>query len=234
MGQTVTVTLTNRTAIIGTLRPDRTEHVHVIDIGDGSEVMVRPDQATIEEVAAPQSTSGRRHIFADHQDKVSDTDWATTRAIHEAAHAVIGMIVGLTLKEVWVKTGRHGGVGGEARFDPGPPQALAVHLTAGPMAQARAVAELGYEPLVQAAVEGLAGQGDRATITTRLAEGHVIWRSQAQRDAQALLDSPEVWGVICSVGRALVGEGRLSGADVRAVIGEPCDLTRHRIWLPSL
>ncbi|MEU0236758.1 hypothetical protein ABZ234_03640 [Nocardiopsis sp. NPDC006198] len=228
----MTVTLANGTTITGTLCPDRTEYVHVIDIG-GAEVMVRPDQATIKEVTAPQA-NGRRHVFADHQDKITDEDWATTRAVHEAAHAVIGMIVGLTLKEVWVETGRRATVGGEARFEPGVPQALAVHLMAGPMAQAKAVAERGYDPLVQASVESLAGQGDHATINTRLAEGHVIWLSQAQRDAQALLDSPEVWQAICSASRALANKERLSGADVRALIGEPRDLTCHRAWLPGL
>lgn len=234
IGRTVTATLPQGTTITGTLRADRTAHVHVIDLGNGAEIMVHPDQTTIEEVNAPHSPNGRRHILADYQDKITDDDWTATRAIHEAAHAVIGTIVGLTLTEVWVGARRQGRIGGEARFESGSPQALAVHLMAGPIAQTKAVADLGYEPLVQAAVEGLSGQGDHATIDTRLAEGHVIWQAQADRDARVLLDTPSVWSAVKVVADALLVRGRLDGAAVRGLVGDPKELTRHEAWLPDL
>lgn len=234
IGRTVTATLPAGTTITGILRPPHTTQVHVIDIGGGDQIMLHPEQANLEEVTAPTSTTGRRHILADYQAKVTDTDWATSRAIHEAAHAVVGMAAGLTLETVWVEAGRSGRVGGEARFEPGVPQALAVHLVAGPAAQAKALAELGYEPLVQAAVEGLAGQGDHATIATRLAEGHVIWKARAERDARALLGTPEVWKAVRLTAEALLERGSLTEAQVRSLIGDPAQLASRPVWIPDL
>lgn len=235
IGRTITATLTGQgTTITGTLRPDRTAHVHVIDLGDGTEVMVHPDQTNIEEVTSPPSASGRRHLLADHMDTITDSDWAHSRAIHEAAHAVIGMIASLSLEEVWVGTGQSTRVGGQARFAPGNPQALAVHLTAGPEAQRRCVAALGYGSLVQAAVEVLAGQGDHATILTRIGEGHVIWPAQANRDAQTLLSTPAVWAAIQEVSDALLKQGSLDGSAVQEMIGDPGGLAEHQIWIPNL
>lgn len=238
-GQAVVVALTNgTTTITGTLLAEHgAEGEHIIDIGGGAEIRVHPEQVRSirEPEPTPKAADERSHVLADHQSRVSDAHWAESKAIHEAAHAVIGMMGGMVVEAAWVTADRTEHVGGEVRFDGGgDAQAVAVHLIAGPMAHAKALAELGYDDLTQAGVELLAGQGDHGKIDAHQRDGFVIWRSQAHRDAQALLDSRKVWKAIRVVGRALLGGERLSDAGIRALIGEPRNLTKHRMWVPDL
>src|SRR5690606_8686903 len=116
VGHRVTANVTGSTvSVTGTLQPVRTEPVHPIDLGGGAEILVAPDRVTIEEDTAPRAGDGRRFL-ADFQDKISDEDWSAARAVHEAAHAVVGMVLGMTVEVAWVGTSRTDRAGGQDRF----------------------------------------------------------------------------------------------------------------------
>lgn len=237
VGRRVTAHTTATASVTGTLMgPDPCCGLHPIEVGGGVEVLLRPAHvADIAEYApGPTSTDGKGHFLADYQDQITDADWVDARAVHEATHAVVGMIVGMDLEVAWVATDRNAHVGGMVSFAPFDAQLATVHMLAGPMAHARRVGELGYDHLTQAAVELLGGQGDHGRVAGWEGQGLVVWRSQAQRDATALLDTPTVWEAIHTVATALIERDRLDAADIGALIGDPVDLTSHQVWRPNV
>lgn len=236
VGSRVIARTTSTVSITGTLRlPESCCGLYPIDLGGGTEVLLHPEQVTrIDKLdQAPRGSNGG-HILADHQSQITDDDWVDSKAVHEATHAVIAMIVGLEVKVAWVSTDRTAHVGGGVSFTSGGDvQLSAVHLLAGPLAHARRVAELGYGHLAQAAVDLLGGQGDRGRLADWENQGLIVWRSQAQRDAEILLDTPTVWESISIVAAAMIDRDRLNDSDIRALIGDPRHLTDHQPWHPN-
>lgn len=236
VGAHVSVAMTTGPRITGRLLPSAVIDTAVVrvDLGSGGEVMLRPDQVadiTAPETA-PRAADGVSHQLADHQDAITDDHWADARAVHEAAHAVVGLVAGVDIGAATVATSRTDHLGGHVAVRGGDAQALGVFWAAGPVAHAHRVKELGYGPLAQAAVDVLAGQGDRDSILDTARRGYIVWESQARRDAEALLSAPAVWETVLRVGAALAEAGRLERTDIDALVGAPGALTDHRIWVP--
>lgn len=183
----------------------------------------------------PRSATGRGHYLADHQTRISDTDWADSLAVRQAAQAVVGMICDQAVEEVWVSTDRTQVEGGRCLFTgSGEAHLASIPLLAAPLADTRRLAELGYDEMTRAAAETLRGQADLATVYERLREGWVIWWSQAHRDAHILLEERAVWEAITTLSEELRRRGRLTDATIRDLIGDPAELTDHPVWRPTL
>ena len=236
VGQRVTARTISAASITGTLlAPDPCCGRHCIEIGGGVELLLHPDHvASIDVLDQAPRGQGGGHVLADHQAQITDPDWIDAKAVHEAAHAVTAMIMGWNVAEAWVSTDRTSYLGGGVSFTSGGDVQLAtVQLLAGPLAHARRIRELDYDHLTQAAVDLLGGQGDRGRVDHWETEGWIIWRAQAQRDAETLLDTPTVWEAITTVATALIDRDRLVDADIRGLIGDPTALTDHQVWHPN-
>lgn len=232
-GKRVLVALTDGTTTVdGTLQPS--EHgLMRVTLSTGADILLRPEQ--IRKVApyeeAPRDQTGR-HQLAKYQDLITDDHWLNAKAVHEAAHAVVAIAMGIVVTDAHVATSRTDPLGGEVNLQNNVDvQALAVFYVAGPLAHGRRIKELGYDGLTQAAVETLAGQGDEKKITDHLHRGYVSWRSQAQRDAEAILGSRRVWKAILDLGEELAARGRMTGEEIAKVVGSK-KLTDHQVWLP--
>lgn len=240
VGESVTIRTTGSVTIDGTLQEPRPDHpdVHVVDVS--GVILLLPETSTTaitrpEAQQGPGSVDGRHHVLADCQDQVGDTDDRDARAVHEAAHAVVGELVGLRVKEVTLADTRTTSVGGGVAFaTAGDVQATAVQLMAGPLAHAKRLADLGYDQLTQAAVEGLCGQEDHRKVFSYLRDGWIVWQGQAWRDAEKLLAAPKVWEAILRVADLLSHQGRLTGWQVQVTLGPHYHLAAPPVWMPDL
>lgn len=232
-GKRVLAHLTDGTTTIdGTLQPS--EHgLMRVTLSTGADILLRPDHVrAINPYEEAPRDEGGRHQLAQYQDLITDAHWLNAKAVHEAAHAVTAIAMGITVTGAHVATSRTDPVGGEVNLqDNVDVQALAVFYVAGPLAHGRRIKELGYDGLTQAAVETLAGQGDEKKITDHLHRGYVSWRSQAQRDAEAILGSRRVWKATLDLGEELAARGRMTGEEIAKVVGSK-KLTDHQVWLP--
>lgn len=232
-GKRVLAHLTDGTTTVdGTLQPS--EHgLTKITLSSGADILLPPDQIrAINPYEEAPRDEGGRHQLAQYQDLITDEHWLTAKAAHEAAHAVVAMAMGIVVTDAYVATSRTDPLGGEVNLQSNVDvQALAVFYVAGPLAHGRRIKELGYSGLTQAAVETLAGQGDEKKITEHLHRGYVSWRSQAQRDAEAILGSRRVWKAILDLGEELAARGRMTGEEIAKVVGNG-KLADHQVWLP--
>lgn len=238
VGSLVTITLTNGSTLSGgrllprATAPDRA--LVRVDLGSGNEIMLHPEQVrTITpHDTAPRAEDGS-HRLAQEYDTISDAHWVDAAAVHQAASAVVGLMVGADITSVMVTSDRAALLGGcvytAGTLDA---QRIAVYRLAGPLAHGRRVGELGYGPTVQAAVDVLLGQSARSTIADLLRSGFIVWETQAYKDAGTLLDQAGVWETVLRVGAALAEAGSLSRADLDALVGDPGALCDHRIWTP--
>jgi hypothetical protein len=235
VGERVHVAGAGAVTITGTLRPAE-DGLHVVDLG-AMDVLMRP--AHVERITPPQDApkdANGDHQLAKFMHRVSDEDWADARAVHEAAHAVIGQVLGIQVERAWVARSRTAYTGGGVEFTVSSDvQLTTVHRVAAPLAHARRIAELGYDHLTQAAVEILCGQGDQRLIRAHQEAGWICWIGQAHRDAERLLDVPAVWEAVLKLGLALqdAGEEGLDGGQIDAVIGDAAALTDYRVWTPD-
>ncbi len=125
--------------------------------------------------------------------------------------------------------------GEKTTFRGGTPQARAVHLSAGPLAGARSVADTALHPLTTPALEELSAQSVHQNLAELQAQGQVIWRRQAQVDAAELLKEPAVWKAVQKLARALqtANPVGLTGEQIETIIGDVTRLTPYRIWTPT-
>lgn len=232
-GERVLVALTDKTTTVdGILQPSERGFTRVT-IHTGADIFLRPDQ--VQKIAphegAPRDKDGN-HQLAQYQDLITDEHWLNAKAVHEAAHAVVAMAMGIAVIDAHVTTSRTDALGGAVELhDHNDPQKIAVFYMAGPLAHGRRIKELGYSGLTQAAVETLLGQGDEKKITENLRRGYISWRSQAQRDAETILGYPRVWKAVLRLGEELAARGRMTGEEITKVVGAK-KLTHHQVWTP--
>lgn len=182
------------------------------------------------------------HVFAHLAAQVTAADWADATSHAGAAAAVVGELAGLSVAQIVAAPSPRDRIGHQVQFAGAQPhgggglddyQSVSVYLLAQIQAHTRRLAALGYSQLVQAAVDELIGREDRDRIQRYVSTGWVVWRAQAQRDAEALLAAPAVWEVVGRVAQALDLQARVEGEQVRELVGEPGRLTDHRVWTPD-
>lgn len=155
-----------------------------------------------------------------------------SKAVHEAAHAVVGVALGLQLTRLWVAADREiVGEAGEAQLSgTADAQVWALWLLAGPAAQVRWLAGEGYTHTALANnIATVMGQGDEAVIAGYREGGFTIGVGEAQHDVARILDNREVWAAVLRVADRLVTRGELLPADAVGAMGRLPTVT---VWLP--
>ncbi|MET9713348.1 hypothetical protein [Nocardiopsis alba] len=185
----------------------------------------------------------QNYLYAHLAAQVTPAHWADATSHAGAAAAVVGELVGFAVAQVVTEPSRRDRLGHQVTFAGVQPhlrggglddyQEVSVYLLAQIRAYTRRLDELGYDHLTLAAVDEMIGREDRDRIQRYVSTGWVVWRTQAQRDAEALLDDPAVWEVVGRVAEALVFRARVEGEQVREMIGAPDRLTDHRVWTPD-
>ncbi|MFI9031153.1 hypothetical protein [Streptomyces sp. NPDC053560] len=151
--------------------------------------------------------------------------WASMTRMHEATHVTASEALGIPVESVWANvdpTVRHGG---QYRTVAGDSQLQTVVYLIGAEGGAQELRDCGYdEDLAHNSVLILGGSDmDKASAVIREAgaHGYRLDGARAQADALALLHSPGFKDTAHSVADALACRGdRLTGADVRAAIGD--------------
>ncbi|WP_435112733.1 hypothetical protein [Nocardiopsis synnemataformans] len=192
----------------------------------------------LEEPAEKETTPWRK-LLVPVLDRIVDQDpelWAWSLAVHEAAHGVVGLTAGVPVKQVeWTYAPGEDEHGGHTHVeaDDVNSQALAVMFEAGCLAQARCLGAAGYDdPAVGAALEATVGEGDMAQLDDMHRGGFVVWRPRAWHDAQAILAASAIWESVERVARELRKHRSLSKEQLESLVGDPAQLTGHRVWIP--
>ncbi|MFI5987548.1 hypothetical protein ACIBEA_42640 [Streptomyces sp. NPDC051555] len=159
-----------------------------------------------------------------------------SQAVHEAAHAVLARSVGAIPIHLEVAPGRDTRVGGGFRdkFDKLDAQlATVIDVGAGP-AQARWLRERGYtHPQLQRCVLEYCTLGDAANVARHIAEGLVIDREQALRDAEQILAAPRAARTMNALADLLFSEHRLNERQIAEVFEDHPLPAPPPIWMPG-
>ncbi|MFE3559475.1 hypothetical protein ACFXKW_32165 [Streptomyces sp. NPDC059193] len=159
-----------------------------------------------------------------------------SQAVHEAAYAVLAKSVGATPVHLELAPGRDTLVGGgfRVKFDELDAQlATVIDVGAGP-AHARWLRERGYtHPQLQRCVLEYCTMGDAANVARYIAEGLVIDRVQALRDAEQILAAPRAARTMNALADRLFAEYRLNEQQIAEVFEEYPLPSRPPIWVPG-
>ncbi|MFZ3491871.1 hypothetical protein ACODT5_01275 [Streptomyces sp. 5.8] len=159
-----------------------------------------------------------------------------SQAVHEAAHAVLARSLGATPVRLELAPGRDTLVGGgfSVQFDQLDAQhATVITLGAGP-AQARWLWERGYtHPQLHRCVMEYCTLGDVADVNTYIAEGLLLDREQALRDAERILAAPGAARAVEAMAARLLADLRLNQHQLDEVLDEHRLPSPPPVWVPG-
>lgn len=176
------------------------------------------------------------------ENSVSPQDSITGGCVHEAAHAVVAMALGLGVTKIWtdIENTPHSlpdgetRAGGSCHFD----SIHCVHVGAiavyaGPIANGKILRHHGYSETVASAVESMCASTDNQVVCDWMRDEKFVWPRQARIDAERFVSDPVVWDTILRVAGALLPKGELTPDELAGIVGDASKLTDLDYWKPD-
>ncbi|MEU2510541.1 hypothetical protein [Streptomyces syringium] len=179
------------------------------------------------------------------QPTTAETWWCTAQlpdqvywrslALHETAHAILGVLVGQELLGLTLVQDRNILVPGGAMIQGSVnAQLAAVGILGGPHAQARWLAEQGYtHPELKRCVIRLGGHSDARQVKAAKAEGLLIDRRRAVKDALRVLGRRRTAAAHLEITERLLADGAVPPAAVSAALERHGVRKPKGVWIPS-
>ncbi|MGP3951294.1 hypothetical protein [Streptomyces sp. 7N604] len=165
-----------------------------------------------------------------------DVYWRS-QAVHEAAHAVLSLTLGLRVRRLLLARDRTLAEGGGCLVEPpGNAQHFALEKLGAAHAQAIWLDANDYDHReLRRCVLEVAAAGDRAVVDSYEAEGFVIDRKRAVADAVWLLSTPGTMTAIETVADRLATVHELDGRQVSSIIDQhrPVRPPVSTVWIPG-
>ncbi|MBW1597256.1 hypothetical protein [Streptomyces sp. JJ38] len=161
--------------------------------------------------------------------------WRESAAVHEATHAVLTRLVGMTPTRVALARSRDEVAGGtySSTGTADAQQFVVVCVGAGPFPAAR-LQKAGYShPELEKCIRQFCASGDLANAQSYVTSGYVADIDQAIRDSIRLLADPSAERAVDALTRALLAAESLGEGEIAAIL-DPHSLTHDRagVWVP--